>query len=47
MVKEEAEKLIEKAKKEELNPEEKLVLLKYINSLVGDLKQDIDNLNNN
>ena len=47
MTKKEAEALMAKAKEKELNSEEKLVLFKYVNSLVGDLKQDIDNLNNN
>lgn len=47
MTKEEAEKLMAKAKEEELSSEEKLALLKYVNSLVGDLKQDVNSLNNN
>jgi hypothetical protein len=47
MTKVEAEILMHKAEKEDLSPEERLALLKYANSLVGALKQDIDNLNNN
>ncbi len=47
MTKEEAEILMAKAKEEELSAEEKLALLKYVNSLVSDLKQDINSLNNN
>jgi hypothetical protein len=46
MTKEEAEILMTKAKEGELNAEEKLALLTYVNSIVGDLQQDIDNLNN-
>ncbi len=47
MTQEEVDVLVEKAKKEELSPEEKLALLKYANSLVGDLKQDVMSLSNN